>query len=72
MRLTCPISASTFFGVAVAIQLLWLSMGFGSSWAFRFDMPMVRASRLRQSQREIFWIFVVVFAVLVSCFVITR
>ena len=63
-----------FFGVAVAIQLLWLSMGI---WLilghFAFDMPMVRGEPITPKAREnIFWIFVVVFAVLVSCFVITR
>jgi hypothetical protein len=63
-----------FFGVAVAIQLLWLSMGI---WLilghFAFDMPMVRGEPITPKAREnIFWIFVVVFAALVSCFVITR
>jgi hypothetical protein len=63
-----------FFGVAVAIQLLWLSMWIWPILGhFAFDMPIVRGGPITPKAREnIFWIFLVVFAVLVSCFVFTR
>jgi len=62
-----------FFGVAVAIQLLWLSVGI---WLvlghFAFDMPLSGEPISPKARDNLFWMFVIVFGLLVSFFVVAR